>query len=90
MEYIVIKSFTDKDDKHKYKVGDRYPNRGFAKKERAEELSSRKNLRGEVLIKALKNTDEDERDRGGDEEVERSRRVNRRENREVRETIIND
>lgn len=51
-EYIVIKKFTDKEDKHKYAVGDRYPFRGFAKKERLDELSSKNNLRKEPLIKA--------------------------------------
>lgn len=51
-EYVVIKKFTDKEDKHQYAVGDRYPFRGFAKKERIEELSTKKNARGMVLIEA--------------------------------------
>lgn len=51
-EYVVIKKFTDKDDKHRYAVGERYPYRGFAKKERLEELSTKNNRRGEPLIKA--------------------------------------
>ncbi len=51
-EYVVIKKFTDKDDKHVYAVGDRYPYRGFGKKERLEELSSKNNRRGVPLIKA--------------------------------------
>ena len=50
MDYIVIKAFTDKDDKHHYAVGDRFPYRGFAKKERLEELSTDKNKRGVALI----------------------------------------
>lgn len=50
MEYIVIKAFTDKDDKNHYEVGERYPHRGFAKKERVEELSTDKNRRGIPLI----------------------------------------
>lgn len=50
MEYVVIKGFTDKYDKIKYRVGDRYPRAGFAKKERAEELSTSNNARGEALI----------------------------------------
>ena len=50
MEYIVIKAFTDKDDKHHYAVGDRYPYRGFAKKERLETLSTKNNKRGVALI----------------------------------------
>ena len=51
-EYVVIKKFTDKEDKHKYAVGDRYPFRGFAKKERIEELSTKNNARHMVLIEA--------------------------------------
>ncbi len=50
MEYIVIKAFTDKDDKTHYEAGERYPRRGFAKKERVEELSTDKNRRGIPLI----------------------------------------
>ena len=50
MEYIVIRAFTDKDDKHHYAVGERYPYRGFAKKERLEELSTKNNKRGVALI----------------------------------------
>ncbi len=50
MEYVVIKEFTDKDTKKKYLVGERYPHKGFAKKERAEELSTDKNKRGVALI----------------------------------------
>ena len=50
MEYIVIRAFTDKDDGHHYAVGDRYPYRGFARKERLEELSTDKNKRGVALI----------------------------------------
>ena len=53
-EYVVIKKFTDKEDKHKYAVGDRYPYRGFAKKERLEELSTKNNRRGEPMIEAKK------------------------------------
>ena len=55
-EYVVIRKFTDKEDKHKYAVGDRYPFRGFAKKERVEELSTKKNARGVVLIEAKAET----------------------------------
>lgn len=50
MEYIVIRAFTDKDDKHHYAIGERYPYRGFAKKERLEELSTKNNKRGVALI----------------------------------------
>lgn len=54
MEYVVIVEFTDKDTKQKYLVGDRYPHKGFASKERAEELSTDKNRRGKALIEAKK------------------------------------
>lgn len=54
MEYVVITEFTDKDTKQKYLVGDRYPHKGFASKERAEELSTDKNRRGKALIEAKK------------------------------------
>lgn len=54
MEYKVIRGFTDRTDSHKYAVGDRYPYRGFAKKERAEELSTSKNRRGVALIEVVK------------------------------------
>ena len=50
MDYIVIKAFTDKNDGHHYAVGERYPYRGFAKKERLEELSTKNNKRGVALI----------------------------------------
>lgn len=54
MEYKVIRGFTDRTDSHKYAVGDRYPYRGFAKKERAAELSTSKNRRGVALIELVK------------------------------------
>ena len=50
MEYVVIREFTDKDTKQKYLVGDRYPHKGFANKERAEELLTGNNKRGKVFI----------------------------------------
>lgn len=79
-EYVVIKKFTDKDDKHKYAVGDRYPYRGFAKKERLEELSSKKNLRGIPLIKVKDNKKSDsvELEKKNFEPEERPRRSNSR------------
>lgn len=73
MEYVVIKNFTDKDDKRKYKIGDRYPYRGFGRKERIEELSTKRNMRGEVLIRPLGHQPE-EIDKHTDEENERVRR----------------
>jgi hypothetical protein len=54
MEYVVIREFTDKDTKEHYLVGERYPHKGFATKERAEELSTDKNRRGKALIEAKK------------------------------------
>lgn len=54
MEYKVIRGFTDRTDSHKYAVGERYPYRGFAKKERAEELSTSRNKRGVALIEVVK------------------------------------
>ena len=61
MEYKVIRGFTDRTDSHKYAVGDRYPYRGFAKKERVAELSTEKNKRGVALIEAAeKKTIKDE------------------------------
>ena len=60
MEYVVIREFTDKDDKRKYLVGARYPYKGWAKKERLEELSTDKNRRGIPLI-APKDADEEEK-----------------------------
>lgn len=52
MEYVVIRSFTDKETQEQYAVGDRYPRRGFARKERVEELSTVNNRRGVILIEA--------------------------------------
>jgi hypothetical protein len=72
MGYVVIREFTDKEDKQKYKVGDRYPHRGFAKKERLEELSSKKNQRGEVLIK-FKESEETEKEVEEDKPVREER-----------------
>lgn len=60
MEYVVIREFTDKDDKRKYLVGARYPYKGWAKKERLEELSTDKNRRGIPLI-APKDAGEEEK-----------------------------
>ena len=54
MEYKVIRGFTDRTDSHKYAVGERYPYRGFAKKERVAELSTANNKRGVALIEVVK------------------------------------
>ena len=60
MEYVVIKEFTDKDTKQKYLVGERYPHKGFVKKERAEELSTDKNRRNIPLIEKKKSEEKEE------------------------------
>lgn len=57
MEYVVIRSFTDKNNQIHYTVGDRFPRRGFASKERVAELSTANNARGVALI-AEKKKDE--------------------------------
>ncbi|MEK3955376.1 hypothetical protein [Psychrobacillus sp. FSL K6-1464] len=47
----VIKSFRDlEDENHVYKVGDKYPRKGRARKERIEELAGNENKIGEPLI----------------------------------------
>ena len=58
-KYVVVKDFTDlQDGGHVYKKGDAFPRTGRAKKERIDELSTKKNKRGEVLIKEVKEDDE--------------------------------
>lgn len=72
MEYKVIRGFTDRNDNHKYAVGDRYPYRGFARKERVAELSSVNNRRGVILIEAAKKVVEakvETKDEPAEEEV---------------------
>lgn len=69
MEYIVIKAFTDKNDGHHYAVGARYPYRGFASKERLEELSTGKNKRGVALI-AEKKAEKEKPKKAAAEKVE--------------------
>ena len=57
-KYEVVKDFTDlNDEDYVYAKGDKYPRSGRAKKERIEELSTKKNKRGEVLIKEVKEDD---------------------------------
>lgn len=54
MKYVVIKDFTDLQDKnHIYRVGDKYPRKGKAKNERVEELSSSANKLKTPLIKVV-------------------------------------
>ena len=53
-KHIVIKDFTDlQDNKHVYRVGDKFPRKGRVKKERLEELSSTNNKRGVILIEEV-------------------------------------
>lgn len=53
-KYKVIKAFTDlQDDNHVYRVGDKFPRSGRAKKERIEELSSSDNAIGEPVIEEV-------------------------------------
>lgn len=54
MKYVVIKDFTDLQDKnHIYRVGDKYPRKGRVKNERIEELSSSANKLKTPLIKVV-------------------------------------
>lgn len=54
MKYVVVTDFTDKNDKHIYRAGDKFPRPGVeVSKERVAELTSTDNVRGEVLIKAV-------------------------------------
>lgn len=54
MKYVVVTDFTDKNDKHIYRVGDEFPHSGVeVSAERVAELTSKDNMRGEVLIKAV-------------------------------------
>lgn len=54
MKYVVVTDFTDKNDKHIYRVGDEFPHSGAdVSAERVAELTSKDNMRGEVLIKAV-------------------------------------
>ena len=52
MEYVVIKSFTDKETQEHYAVGDKYPRCGSADDNRIAELSTVNNRRGVILIEA--------------------------------------
>ena len=54
MEYVVIRSFTDKETQEHYAVGDNYPHCGLADEERVAELSTVTNRRGVILIEAKK------------------------------------
>ena len=58
---VVYKAFKDlEDNNYLYKKGDTYPREGLTpSKKRINELSSKKNKIGEVLIEAVKNEKED-------------------------------
>ena len=53
MKYKVLVDFTDKETKHVYREGDKYPVNGRIKKARIEELLSSNNMRGQPLICAV-------------------------------------
>lgn len=54
MKYVVVTDFTDKIDKHIYRTGDEFPRSGVeVSAERVAELTSKDNMRGVVLIKAV-------------------------------------
>ena len=50
MKYQVLVDFTDKENDHVYREGDKYPFKGRTKKVRIEELLSANNMRGQPLI----------------------------------------
>ena len=50
MKHQVLVDFTDKETKHVYREGDKYPVKGRTRKVRIEELLSSKNMRGQPLI----------------------------------------
>ena len=50
MKYEVLVDFTDKENDHVYREGDKYPFKGRTKKVRIEELLSANNMRGQPLI----------------------------------------
>lgn len=50
MSWVVTSKFKDLETGHVYRVGDKFPHSGRAKKERIEALSTEKNLMKRVLI----------------------------------------
>lgn len=59
MPFRVIKDFKDlQDDNHVYRVGETYPRKGRAKKERAEHLATDQNAHGVPLIEETKSKDD--------------------------------
>lgn len=63
MEYVVTHSFTDKDTKEHYAVGDKYPHCGIASEERLLELSTDSNKRGIPLIKSAETVKETKKEK---------------------------
>ena len=58
-KYVVIERFRDlQDGKHLYEVGDKFPRKGRAKKERIEELSSSDSKIGYPVIREVEEGDE--------------------------------
>ena len=53
MKYKVTVDFTDRETKHVYREGDKYPFKGRTRKVRIEELLSDTNMRGHPLICAI-------------------------------------
>ncbi|MCM3241324.1 hypothetical protein M3598_01080 [Cytobacillus oceanisediminis] len=65
-KYEVVRNFTDlQDDRHIYRVGDKYPRSGRGKKERIEELSGTENALKQPLIKEVVEDQETEVKEGG-------------------------
>ena len=58
MKYKVLVDFTDKENKHVYRVNDKYPFKGRTRKARIEELLSYTNMRGHPLICIVKEVEE--------------------------------
>ena len=50
MSWVVASKFKDLETGHVYRVGDKFPHSGRAKKERIEALSTNRNLMKKVLI----------------------------------------
>ena len=58
MKYQVLVDFTDKETKHIYRQGDKYPYKGRTRKVRIEELLSDTNMRGHPVICVVKEVEE--------------------------------
>jgi hypothetical protein len=59
MAYVVVKTFRDlQDADHIYRVGDKYPRSGKAKKARLDELTGSENKIGVAVIQKVKEVEE--------------------------------